>query len=194
MASPITVNTGKLKDARSIKRRFRSKSLRFYNGRASSNVTRNGRVTLRVNSMKAILMNNGNMNSTNISDKDSVVAEDILQILGISCVKDYAINRPDYSFLPEQTDIETIDNPNKPDWKIYKYLPKGKTDFSKILKNPENSFFKLDEGIDQPTINEVKILKNQKKMSYNFDEIVANIYHVNYGMPNTKNLRSLRKK
>ena len=134
------------------------------------------------------------MLTSQLGDSNKTASEDILKILGISCVKDPMINHAGYSFIPTQTDTETVENPHKMEWDIYRYLPKEEIDMSAVLKDTGGSFYKLDEGVDDVVSNEINIFKKQSSMSYNLDEIVANIYHVNYGMPSTKNIRGLKKK
>lgn len=193
MAGILTINTGNLKNSRSIKRRLRSKSVRVTNNRPASKFTRKGKVSIGVNRMKAKLLNNGSLRINGAPQSDNEVAEDIFKILGISPVYDHDINRADYSFIPTQTDIELVSNPNKMELGIFREITKGKVQFSNILKDTNNSFYKIDEGINQNILNELELIKKQDKTKNNFSEILAGLYHINYNMPSTKNLRALRK-
>ena len=92
MAGILTMNTGNLKNSRSIKRRKRSKSVRITNGRPGSKLTAKGRTSVNVNRMKAKLLNNGNLPLNGAPQTDNEVAEDLFNVIGISPVYDSNIN------------------------------------------------------------------------------------------------------
>ena len=93
---------------------------------------------------------------------NDLLALEILSAIGCSQVTDKTVNKSNFSLLTQQTDTETIDNPNKIDTNAFASIAKGKVKFDKIIKDENNNFFRLDQQIPdnyQKQQEDIKIKK-----------------------------------
>ena len=81
----------------------------------------------------------------NTEDKNpNTLSEKILSAMGCSIVTSGPLTDRDYSLLEDQTDTETVENPNKLDIKKFIKIKKQKITIDHIFKNQTDSIFKLD--------------------------------------------------
>ena len=109
------------------------------------------------------------------------LSKDILTAMGISCITDNLINIPNYTLMSDQTDSETVDNPNKLERNYYASLKAGKVSFRNVLKDDSLPFYKFDEKPSEMYINEKNEFEKKDTSSMGYDTIVSEIvWNSNY--------------
>ena len=93
----------------------------------------------------------------------------------------------------DQTDIETINNSNKMDTKLFANLKGKKILINDIFKNTQDSIFKLDEDLPIRTSNSNLVYTELRNIS-DYTLIVNKIINLCFlpgGMPQLRALRSI---
>ncbi len=189
------LNTKKT-SVKQITARTIAKSGKTYNNVSYSALTIAGRRNLKVQKISAELTKSSTGRKPqreNIHDTN-MLCEDLINSMGISLVVDETINKSNYSMIATQTDTELVMNPNKIEMSVFKEIKKGNVLFEKILKDPDDSFYRLDEAVSKNYKREQEGLKKQKEKVSNMGltRIVSQIYDVNYGNSKSPNIRSLK--
>ncbi len=123
----------------------------------------------------------------------SFIALDILSAIGCSAIHDPSINTAEYSLTVDQTDIETINNSNKMDTKLFANLKGEKILINDIFKNTQDSIFKLDEDLPIRTSNSNLVYTELRNIS-DYTLIVNKIINLCFlpgGLPQLRALRSI---
>ena len=109
----------------------------------------------------------------------------LLTSIGCSLETDVQLNNRNYTLASDQIDVETVSNPNKLDMKQFEKIKKQKISLEKVFKNPDDSFFKLDDEIARNFQDAIHI----EKRSPSVTNIVEAIVDLNY-LTKSKTLRS----
>lgn len=179
-----------LKDPKITKTRAATSSTKVFNGRLTSVLSPTSLQSMKVNRLGVNLSKNSNINIQPQMDND-LMALEILSAIGCTQVTDKKVNRADFSLLTQQTDAETIDNPNKIDASAFATITKGNVKFDKIIKDENNNFFRLDQQIPDNYKKEQQDIKLSKPREFAF--VVETLYDVNFLNPSVATLRGLKR-
>tara|TARA_R110002012_G_scaffold312185_1_gene522348 strand:- start:3975 stop:4568 length:594 start_codon:yes stop_codon:yes gene_type:complete len=172
------------------------KTVKIFDNKPCTTISQEGSRAVKIGKMTANLTKSSltrKPQKENQFDKN-MLCGDLLNSMGVSMVEDETVNKANYSLLAAQTDIEILLNPNKIDMSIFREIKKGKVSFQNILKDPNDSFYRLDEAVDNNYMHEQKVIKEQKSKASNqqLNKVVAQIYDMNYSNTRSPNIRSLK--
>ena len=179
-----------LKDPKITKTRAVSSNTRVYNGRLTSVTSPTSLQSMKVNKLGISLAKNSSIKIEPQMDND-LLALEILSAIGCSQVTDKTVNKSNFSLLTQQTDTETIDNPNKIDTNAFASIAKGKVKFDKIIKDENNNFFRLDQQIPDNYQKQQEDIKMKKPREFGF--VVESLYDINFLNAKVPTLRGLKR-
>lgn len=114
---------------------------KIINGRISDRLK--NPTSSKISRVSEKMLKSGILENTQDKNPDTL-SEKILSAMGCSIVTNGPLAHRDYSLLEDQTDTETVDNPNKLDIKKFTKIKKQKITIDHIFKNQTDSIFKLD--------------------------------------------------
>lgn len=176
------------------------KQMKILNDRAGKKII-NGRVSDRLKNPTASkisrvsekMLKSGILENTADKNPDTL-SEKILSAMGCSIVIEGPLAHKDYSLLQDQTDTETVDNPNKLDIKKFTKIKKQKITIDHIFKNQADSIFKLDtdfaNNYKQKVNKEIKLVK--KAPTVQITNFVVKAIDLSLNTPNVRAVRAFK--
>jgi hypothetical protein len=187
----LTINISSLKNA-DKRNKIINKPLerKIVNNKIVDTTNFKSKDSVTISNAKARLDDKGLTTPSITKTSPAALSEEILSSIGCTSIIEEEINKPDFSLISEQTDTDTLDNPNKLDHKQFTNIKKANVSLDGILKSDNDSIYYLDE--DVPDNYKKQMKKSKQKNKVPLTNVASRIVQINDGSGNSNTLRNLK--